>query len=1489
MVLLLAWSESQLRARVRVEPQIAVSNPVKAAFHPDDASRLLVIESGGGVGLWQIEGEDRYKRLLTLYTAASDAAFLGSGNEVITAGRDGRLRRWDSHGFLSWEVSSNKKSISALSVSNEFVVSGDVSGDVTLWSVETGEVVRVIRSAHQGAVLEALFTPDGLRIATGGCDGWIHVWNVETGASDFSWQAHGGAVRSLSFGRDGSRLLSGGQLEHGCMPQSEYLERSRQGEAFSTQGETKSWKQQDGGWQEDWVRPVHRPIAAFTPNGTQVALGDQVGTVLLLDPSGKQIGHPLQQGAGVRDLAFSSDSKFLVVTTEGGVDILAVSGGSWLDRSFSLGYAVRSVAFSPSEPRILVGGQEEILQWEVDLESRFVGRTELPPGENADLVAFNATGSLFLAGDFRSGVQVWDRDGDLMWKWSLPPSQGLTQAVFTGSRGHVLAHSSNASGNELYILQPGGRACARFTFQGSMGPLSAGVARFAVLNEAGALEIWRVDGCAFDLEARWEDFSRNLGATDLFWSSSSLVESKNWMALFDRDEQSLTVFDYEMKRVVAQSHVEGNLGLAGFRWIDASRLAVASVSDIRVFLVEEGDLQVVSSVEKLGLPVFGYSPVLDLFAITDRLQTRLWRPGMERRYALPVHRLPLSRRRWVHKKQGRLHELTRDERLRVWTLSSASDPDMEEFDINHVGSPWLLGPTNTNGELFAFQSPGSDSETARSPGPLQLLDIDGTRPPKTLSELPIGGLVDQIWVRQDGRVIVYREQKQASLRVYRVGHGAPVYLETRSSDKNDSWQVEFSSDGQAIAVGNWEERVSLWTLDGDELVAPFELYETGQEKREIPKVLRFSPDDQILATGTRGAFRLWSRDGTPLIASQRAHHGGISGIRFSGRGEIVSSGYEGTLRLWNSTGELLKTVGDLPIQYLDADSQRIWAQNSDGRFTVFDWKLEVRARGVVDSELGVLFYAPDGWSSGTGELARQAILVSEDGSELTAEQASRYVDSAVTLAAITGDRSSLGVLRNLLVRCWAWFRSWFESLSPWLKLGSVPVGVYLFVVLATALVWLVRPSATASLAMRSLRASGIPQSFRATAEIVSFVSALGSTQRALDAWLRRHEDELLERCFEGAAAVRERCQYVELDSADTVRNWARPDAAIAMATWITGPGGCGKSALAFHLGRTWQRSDRQRPGLQRFLLKAPPRLPVLVGQDWKDSVIEHVADRLTAGSRYPTAKMIQSLTHTGRILLIIDGLSERRVEAGPAQMIELLDRGICRSLIVTSRHAVPAGSGFEEVEVGPLSSETIDSFICKYLAEPEPAALQAARRALEPLMRNGALRQLFARLALAQLQELRDVPGSYGRLVEQYLEQIRPGGVQPLAVSDFRRASRLLAALCMSELAPRSVDETYARGAIDQQKPHLCDESGDSLPSTIVVEQLVSCGLLERFTEHARDHLRFSEDPLAEFLMAMKIADSSAKEQRRYLRKIEKGGQAAQGLREALAEVIPDA
>ena len=90
------------------------------------------------------------------------------------------------------------------------LATGGEENTVKIWDVETGKELQTLRG-HNGDVYTVAFSPDtdGRWVASAGEDCAVNVWDSHTGKLIRSLRGHTGLVSSIAFSRDGRRLISG--------------------------------------------------------------------------------------------------------------------------------------------------------------------------------------------------------------------------------------------------------------------------------------------------------------------------------------------------------------------------------------------------------------------------------------------------------------------------------------------------------------------------------------------------------------------------------------------------------------------------------------------------------------------------------------------------------------------------------------------------------------------------------------------------------------------------------------------------------------------------------------------------------------------------------------------------------------------------------------------------------------------------------------------------------------------------------------------------------------------------------------------------------------------------------------------------------------------------------------------------------------------------------------------------------------------------------
>lgn len=179
-------------------------------FSPTDATRVGVFGHNSAA----VYSTQTGAAVRTLGVGASDSRMQGA----LSA--DGRLVAVAAARVTVWEVATARKrfELAGTDGAENVVFSSDgrwlavtLPGEVVLFDLRTGTAARRLRpTAGTGELMfpAVEFSPDGHRVATGGSDGLVTLWDVATGEPLVSFDRHEGMVTGLRFSADGTRLLS---------------------------------------------------------------------------------------------------------------------------------------------------------------------------------------------------------------------------------------------------------------------------------------------------------------------------------------------------------------------------------------------------------------------------------------------------------------------------------------------------------------------------------------------------------------------------------------------------------------------------------------------------------------------------------------------------------------------------------------------------------------------------------------------------------------------------------------------------------------------------------------------------------------------------------------------------------------------------------------------------------------------------------------------------------------------------------------------------------------------------------------------------------------------------------------------------------------------------------------------------------------------------------------------------------------------------------
>jgi WD40 repeat protein len=410
----------------------SIGDIYKIAISPDD---LLVANAGsdGKILIWQISTG---KNLLSI--KAHDGHIMGlvftaDSKKLISSSFDRYIKIWDlGNGdcIQSWQ---SLVPIYGINLSNDghILASSCESGDILLWNVSTGELLKTL-IGHTSTATNIAFQPGGILLASGSFDSTIKLWNLVTGECVNTLTEHTDVIWSIAFNSFGTQLISG---------------------SFDTS--IKIWDVQAGLCLQTIPANVRAiSVVMFSPDDQKIISASQDSTIQIWEATQLDNWQCIRVLQGhqnnIWSIALDSSGKTLISSDLSGIlKIWDLESGQSLKTFRSASTAFRALAFHPTS-NLLASSSEDgkIRLW--DLTNYECFRSVLAHEMAVWQIEFSPEGNLLASCSMDGTVKLWNVNADSNLREHLQPLQTDTSFVLAiAFHPHTKILASGSFGSKI--------------------------------------------------------------------------------------------------------------------------------------------------------------------------------------------------------------------------------------------------------------------------------------------------------------------------------------------------------------------------------------------------------------------------------------------------------------------------------------------------------------------------------------------------------------------------------------------------------------------------------------------------------------------------------------------------------------------------------------------------------------------------------------------------------------------------------------------------------------------------------------------------------------------------------------------------------------------------------------------------------------------------------------------------------------------------------
>lgn len=317
--------------------------------------------------------------------------------------RTGAIQFRGGDGFLSLAYSPDGKRLA----------SGGRNDPVRIWDLQTGQLIRTLPDTWVWALA---FSPDGNTLATGGSNKTIRLWDLQSGKELRQLKGHTATVKSVAFSADGATLASG-----------------------SDDATVRAWKVADG------VEIANHKGHGFGVNAVAfaddktVVSGSTDRTIRVWGDKPQTINVP----SGITGVAVLADKKTAITAGDDGVlRVWDLATGKQAREWKGHADGVSHLSVSRDGKTLAsTGGDKQIKLWNAD--NGTATKTIARATGDGDALALAGDASQVAAAGANGAIRRWDANGAPVGAAPLPEGVVTSVAFAPRGNGKAVAYTTN--------------------------------------------------------------------------------------------------------------------------------------------------------------------------------------------------------------------------------------------------------------------------------------------------------------------------------------------------------------------------------------------------------------------------------------------------------------------------------------------------------------------------------------------------------------------------------------------------------------------------------------------------------------------------------------------------------------------------------------------------------------------------------------------------------------------------------------------------------------------------------------------------------------------------------------------------------------------------------------------------------------------------------------------------------------------------------------